>query len=53
MFLGMIGVPPAYHIKKPKQKGGRLSHMDKLGLDLYAAMMGVKTRLDNVVGIWR
>ena len=25
LFLGMMGVPPAYHIKKPKQKGGRLT----------------------------
>ena len=29
MFLGMIGVPPAYHIKKPKQKGGRF-HLPRL-----------------------
>ena len=25
LFLGMMGVPPVYHIKKPKQKGGRLT----------------------------
>ena len=24
LFLGMMGVPPVYHIEKPKQKGGRL-----------------------------
>ena len=43
-----------FGVKNPARQGGdRLSHLNKLGLDLYATTMGVKNRMDKRVGIWR
>ena len=42
---GLFGdlMAATFGVKNPaRQRGGRLSHLNKLDLDLYVAMMGVK-----------